>query len=189
MAWQISLNLSKMVKRFRYQVNLIELFITSWLFKHQQYALIIVPLIAFLEASVGVGLFVSGVILLSVCTILYVEQIATLSQILSLAFCGALLGDHSGYYFGRWLGPRFYDTRFAQKRLELLKKTEQRIIKYGNFAILFGRLITAIRSIVPMLTGVSGMTRLRYSAYDMLACVIWTAGLGLLIVGIDKIWS
>ena len=189
MAWQISLNLSKMVKRFRYQVNLIELFITSWLFKHQQYALIIVPLIAFLEASVGVGLFVSGVILLSVCTILYVEQIATLSQILSLAFFGALLGDHSGYYFGRWLGPRFYDTRFAQKRLELLKKTEQRIIKYGNFAILFGRLITAIRSIVPMLTGVSGMTRLRYSAYDMLACVIWTAGLGLLIVGIDKIWS
>ena len=151
--------------------------------------MIIVPLIAFLEATVGVGLFVSGVILLSVCTILYVEQIATLSQILSLAFCGALLGDHSGYYFGRWLGPRFYDSRFAQKRLKLLKKTEQRIIKYGNFAILFGRLITAIRSIVPMLTGVSGMTRLRYTGHDVLACMIWTAGLGLLIVGIDKIWS
>ena len=151
--------------------------------------MIIVPLIAFLEASVGVGLFVSGVILLSVCTILYVEQIATLSQILPLAFCGAALGDHSGYYFGRWLGPRFYHTRFAQDRLEILKKTEKRIIKYGNFAILFGRLMTAIRSIVPMLTGVSGMTRLRYSAYDLLACGIWTAGLGLLIVGIDKIWS
>jgi membrane protein DedA with SNARE-associated domain len=151
--------------------------------------LIIVPLIAFLEASVGIGLFVSGVILLSVCTILYVEQIATLSQILPMAFCGAVFGDHCGYYFGRWLGPRFYHTRFAQNRLEILKKTEQRIIKYGNFAILFGRLITAIRSIVPLLTGVSGMTRLRYSAYDVLACGIWTAGLGLLIVGIDKIWS
>ena len=151
--------------------------------------MIIVPLIAFLEACVGIGLFVSGVILLSVCSILYIEQIATLSQILTLAFCGAVLGDHSGYYFGRWLGPRFYHTSFAQNRLHILKKTEQRIIKYGNFAILFGRLITAIRSIVPLLTGVSGMTRLRYSAYDVLACGIWTAGLGLLIVGIDKIWS
>jgi membrane-associated protein len=129
------------------------------------------------------------VILLSVCTILYVEQIATLSQILSLAFCGAVFGDHSGYYFGRWLGPRFYHTRFAQNRIDILKKTEQQIIKYGNFAILFGRLMTAIRSIIPLLTGVSGMTRLRYSAYDILACGIWTAGLGLLIVGIDKIWS
>jgi membrane-associated protein len=129
------------------------------------------------------------VILLSVCTILYVEQIATLSQILSLAFCGAVFGYHSGYYFGRWLGPRFYHTRFAQNRIDILKKTEQQIIKYGNFAILFGRLMTAIRSIIPLLTGVSGMTRLRYSAYDILACGIWTAGLGLLIVGIDKIWS
>jgi membrane-associated protein len=149
----------------------------------------IVPLIAFLEACVGIGLFVSGVILLSVCTILYVEQIATLSQILSLAFFGAVLGDHSGYYFGRWLGPRFYHTRFAQKRIDSLEKAEKRILKYGNFAILFGRLITAIRSIVPLLTGVSGMPRLRYSAYDVLACGIWTAGLGLLIVGIDKIWN
>ena len=148
-----------------------------------------VPLIAFFEATVGIGLFVSGVILLSVCSILYVEQIATLSQILSLAFFGAVLGDHSGYYFGRWLGPRFYHTRFAQNRIESLKKTEKRILKYGNFAILFGRLITAIRSIVPLLSGVSGMPRLRYSAYDVLACVIWTAGLGLLIVGIDKIWN
>lgn len=146
-------------------------------------------MIAFLEASVGIGLFVSGVILLSVCSILYVEQIATLSQILSLAFCGAVLGDHSGYYCGRWLGPRFYHTRFAQNRLAILKKTEKKIIKYGNFAILFGRLITAIRSIVPLLSGVSGMTRLKYSAYDVLACGIWTAGLGMLIIGIDKIWS
>ncbi|MFT6123089.1 MAG: membrane-associated protein [Oleiphilaceae bacterium] len=151
--------------------------------------MIIVPLIAFLEACVGIGFFVSGVILLSVCTILYVEHIATLTQILTLAFCGAVLGDHSGYYFGRWLGPRFYHTRFAQNRLDMLRKTEQRIIKYGHLAILFGRLITAIRSIVPLLSGVSGMTRLRYTAYDVLACGIWTAGLGLLIVGIDKIWS
>jgi membrane-associated protein len=151
--------------------------------------LIIIPLIAFLESCVGIGFFVSGVILLSACTILYVEQIATLSQILTLAFCGAVVGDHSGYYLGRWLGPQFYGTRFAQNRIEILKKTELQIIKYGSFAILFGRLITAIRSIVPLLTGVSGMTRLRYSAFDVLACGIWTVGLGLLIVGIDRIWS
>lgn len=149
----------------------------------------VVPLIAFLEATVGIGLFVSGVILLSVSTILYVEQIATLFQILSLAFFGAVLGDHGGYYFGRWLGPRFYHTRFAQNRIESLEKAEKQILKYGNLAILFGRLITAIRSIVPLLSGVSGMPRLRYSAYDALACGIWTAGLGLLILGIDKIWN
>lgn len=157
--------------------------------EYQQYALIIVPLLAFLEACVGIGLFVSGVILLSLCTILYVEQIATLEQMLPLAFCGAALGDHSGYYFGRWLGPRFHHSKFAQKRAKALKKAEERINKYGNFAILFGRLLTAIRSIVPILTGVSGMPRLKYTLYDLLACAIWTTGLGLLVVGLDKIWG
>lgn len=147
------------------------------------------PLIAFLEATVGIGLFVPGVILLSISTLLYVEETATLSQILPLAFCGAVLGDHSGYYFGRWLGPRFHQTDFAQKRAKAIKKTEGLITKYGNLAILLGRLVTAARSVVPLLTGASGMARLKYSAYDVLACAIWTAGLGLLIVGLDTIWS
>lgn len=147
------------------------------------------PVLAFAEACVGIGLFVSGAILLSVCTILYVEQVASLEQMLPLAFCGAVLGDHSGYYFGRWLGPRFHHTQFAIKRAETLRKAEQRIVKYGNFAIIFGRLMTAIRSIVPLLAGVSGMSRLKYSAYDLLACVIWTSGLGLLVIGLDKIWN
>ena len=137
----------------------------------------------------GIGLFVSGVILLSVCSILYVEQVVSLAQILPLAFCGAACGDHSGFYIGRWMGPKFFETRFAKNRIEFLKSTEKKIVKYGNFAILIGRLITAIRSIVPLLTGVSGMSRLRFSIYDTLACSIWTAGLGLLILGIDKIWS
>lgn len=45
----------------------------------------IIPVLAFLEACPGLGLFVSGVILLTVSTILYTEQIASLSEILPLA--------------------------------------------------------------------------------------------------------
>ena len=146
-------------------------------------------LIAFLEAFVGIGLFISGVILLTVCSILYVEELATLYQILPLAFVGAILGDHSGYYLGRYMGPRLLQSRFAQKRISMIQKTEAQIVKYGNFAILFGRLITAIRSLVPLLTGVSGMKPLRFSIVDSLACLIWTTGLGLLILGIDKVWN
>jgi membrane-associated protein len=166
-----------------------EEYLTSWLQEHRQYALLLVPILAFLEAFIGVGIFVSGAILLSVCVILYIEQIATLSQMLPLAFCGAVLSDHSGYYIGRWLGPQFHNTRFAQKRAGTLKEAEERIRKYGKFAIVFGRLITSVRSVVPALIGISGMPRLRYTLYDLLACTIWTIGLGLLIVGIDKVWN
>jgi len=148
-----------------------------------------VPIIAFLEAFVGVGLFVSGAILLSVCTILYVEQIATLQQMLPLAFLGALLSDHSGYYIGRFVGPRFHETAFAIKRAKMLEKAEKTIAKYGVFAIFIGRFLTPIRSLVPLVTGVSGMARARYTAFDFIACASWTICLGVLVVGIDKLWD
>ena len=48
-------------------------------------------------------------------------------------------------------------------------------------------MMTAIRSLIPMLTGISGMSRWRYSLYDMLACGICTGGLGLLVVGLDNV--
>jgi len=45
--------------------------------------------------------------------------------------------------------------------------------------------VTAIRSFTPLLTGISGMSRLRYSLIDTLACALWSAGLGLLVIGLD----
>jgi len=116
---------------------------------------------------------------------MYTEQIATLPQMLPLAFLGATLADHCGYYLGLMLGPRFHQTAFAQKRRKFLEKTENLIRRFGSFAIIFGRLMTAIRSLVPLLIGVSGMPRWKYTLIDLTACAIWTTGLGLLIVGID----
>ncbi len=144
-----------------------------------------IPLIAFAEACPGIGLVVSGAILLGVCTVMYTEQIATLSQMLPLAFSGACLADHLGFYLGRWIGPPFHHTRFALRRKAMLDKTEAMFRKHSELAILLGRLMTAIRSLTPLLAGVSGMSRLRYSLLDVLACSIWTAGLGLLVVGLD----
>lgn len=146
-------------------------------------------MIAFLEACVGVGIFVSGVILLSVCTIMYTEQIATLPQMLPLAFLGATIADHSGFYLGMWIGPQFHHTKFAQKRRKFLDKSEAMIRRFGIFAIIFGRLMTAIRSLVPLLIGVSGMPKWKYTLLDLTACAIWTTGLGLLVVGIDNLVS
>jgi len=146
-----------------------------------------VPLFAFLEACVGIGLFVTGVILLTICTLLYAEGIATLQQMLPLAFMGALVGDHSGYLLGRFVGPKFHHTKFANRYSQRIEKTEALIQRHGSIAILIGRLIPAIRSLVPLVTGISGFARWRYFVFDVLACLIWVFLLGVLVVGIDKI--
>ena len=143
------------------------------------------PTIAFLEACPGIGIFISGAILLSVCTVLYTQDIATLQQMLPLAFLGATLADHIGYYTGRWIGPRFHHTEFVIKRKAIFDKTEAVLVKYGEMAIIIGRLMTAIRSVVPLLTGISGLSPAKYTLYDLIACAIWTTGLGLLVIGLD----
>ena len=146
-----------------------------------------IPLLAFLEACPGIGLFVSGVILLSVSTLLYTEQIVTLSQILPLAFAGACLSDHLGFYTGRIFGPKLHQTAFAQKRMTEIAKSEAFILKFGTLSVLGGRLIPAVRSLVPMMIGISGTSRLKFTLVDLAACAIWITGLGLLVVGIDSL--
>jgi len=162
-------------------------FILNWLNANKQNAWMAVPVLAFLEACPGVGLLVSGVILLTVSTVLYTEQIATLSQIVPLAFVGACLSDHIGFYLGRWIGPKFHQQPFAIKRAEQLQKAEAFILKYGAAAIILGRLITAVRSLVPMLVGISGTSRLKFSLFDIAASMIWALGLGLLVIGLDNL--
>jgi len=160
--------------------------VTTWIENHQEIAILVVPFFAFAEACVGIGLFISGVILLTLSTYLYNQGFANLYQIVPLAFFGALAGDHAGFYFGKYLGPRFHKTKFAQRYSERIQKTEKLILEKGVYAIFVGRLIPAVRSLVPLMTGISGFKSSRYSLYDGLACALWASLLGVLVVGIDQ---
>ena len=128
-------------------------FILNWLNANKQNAWMAVPVLAFLEACPGVGLLVSGVILLTVSTVLYTEQIATLSQIVPLAFVGACLSDHIGFYLGRWIGPKFHQQPFAIKRAEQLQKAESRILSTN----ISSSKIEALILIVPLLVNFSAL--------------------------------
>ena len=106
----------------------------DWVEAYGEYAVFIVPVIAFLEASVGIGLFVSGAILLSVCTLLYSQNIVSLYQMLPLAFLGAALADHMGFFLGRWLGPSFHQTRhqwLAGRALRALRPARLLYLDHG----------------------------------------------------------
>lgn len=120
-------------------------------------------------------------------SVLLANEIATLAQIVPLALGGALLGDHVGFYSGRWIVPRFHHFAFAQKHRAKLQKSELMIIKYGPYAIFIGRFIPAIRSLVPALLGISGFNARRYSLLDLAACLLWSVCLGLILWAIQNV--
>jgi len=166
----------------------IESLILDWLDSNRDYAIALVPLLAFAESCAGIGLVISGALLLLVSSTLYSNGIAELETLLPLAFLGALLGDHASYYLGRFLGPKFHQIGMIKKYQTNVARAEGLIRRYGSAAIFIGRFIPAIRSIIPALVGVSGIKRLRYSFADTIACLAWAIALAAILMGIDELF-
>lgn len=152
---------------------------------NQQLALVLIPLLAFLESCVGIGLFVSGALLLIVASTALSADVAGLEIIVSLAFAGALLGDHVGFYIGYAIGPRLHHSKFATKYSLQIQRAENLIARFGGLAIFIGRFVPAIRSIVPAVVGISGFKRRLFSLLDSAACFTWAIALGVLATLID----
>jgi membrane-associated protein len=136
--------------------------------------------LAFAESCVGIGIFVSGALLLIATTLLFNNDILDLYQIGTLAFAGAIIGDQVGFWLGFRAGPGFHHTRLAKRYASQLTRGEQLVLRHGGFAVFTGRFIPAIRSLVPALLGVAGYDRRKYVLLDTVACASWAAALCLL---------
>jgi len=110
-------------------------------------------MLACFESLIGIGLFVSGVFLLGIASYLLSQEIISSTQLAITAAGGAILGDHVGFFFGRFLGPRLHHTRLFIRHADRILKTEDMIARWGGIAVPIGRFVPAIRSIVPALLG------------------------------------
>ena len=151
--------------------------------------LILIPCLAFLESCVFIGLFVSGIFLLSAASLIYAQGETQLWLLIGLAFSGALVGDHAGFLFGKIAGPYLTKKRWVRKQLIKRKKPYRKFRAMLNkslpWAICLGRLYPGTRSISPVVAGASGIKLGQFMLYDLLACTLWASGLALLVTGID----
>lgn len=159
----------------------------DWIHAHREQALLLVPLLAFAEGCIGIGLFVSGLFLVAASSFIHAQGLAPVPMIVALAFGGATLGDHAGFYAGRWIGPRMHRWRFAQRHRGRFDQAEALIRRRGAWAIVIGRFLPAIRSLIPAALGISGFDQLRYSAVDLAACALWATALGLIVSGLVRL--
>ncbi|NKB32485.1 MAG: DedA family protein [Pseudomonadales bacterium] len=162
--------------------------IFQWVDSNLGLAIFLIPLFAFAEACIGIGLFISGIFLVAIASIVLDQEIAGLPVIATLAFFGALAGDHVGFYVGRWSGPHFHHLSFVEKHRESFDKAERLIRYYGPFAVFIGRFIPAIRSIIPALLGITEFEKIKFSILDCLACLLWSIALAAIVYGIDNIF-
>ena len=165
--------------------------IADWIAALPPQMILVIPKLALLESMVFIGLFVSGVFLLSACTLIYAQGNIPLPVISGLAFIGALTGDHIGYYLAYLAGPKLWRKKWIRKQVIKRKihyrKFRRFLLNSAPLAICIGRLSPPLRSISPVIAGAAGLKPLQFFMYDFLACCIWAAGLSVLVIGINNI--
>ena len=159
--------------------------LTDFLSANPQLGLVMIVGLGFIEACPGIGLFVSGVILFGVASFLFVEDLFSIVQIVPCAMLGGFLADQFGYWLGRKLGPNLKESTIMRPHASRLDRAEILIRRFGPLAAVGGRFLTMIRSVVPLLLGMAGLSWPRYLLWDLIAVSIWGLGFVLLLGGLS----
>lgn len=150
-------------------------------------------LIVFLETGAMV-FFLPGDSLLVVAGLYAAKGDLSLLYLNLLLIPCAVLGDACSYWIGSRSGPHIFNrprSRFF--RPDLLRKAHDFYEKHGGITIIVARFMPLVRTFVPVVAGVAGMTYRRFAAYNVMGGAAWVVSmtfigyfLGGLVPSIDK---
>ncbi|OBB82832.1 DedA family protein [Mycobacterium sp. 852002-30065_SCH5024008] len=92
----------------------------------------------------------------------------------------AILGDQTGYFIGRRIGPALFkkeDSRFFKKHY--VTESHAFFEKYGPWAIILARFAPFVRTFVPPVAGVSYMRYPVFLGFDIVGGILWGGGVTL----------
>lgn len=98
-----------------------------------------------------------------------------LVPLIAAAAAGAALGDSVGWLLGRYGMSRLIGrVSWLQRHLEpKLEPARAYFERRGGAAVVIGRFIGALRSVVAIVAGMSGMPYRRFLVWNLLASVLW----------------
>jgi membrane-associated protein len=89
----------------------------------------------------------------------------------------AVLGDQTGYFIGRRIGPALFkkeDSRFFKKHY--VTDSHAFFEKYGPWAIILARFMPIVRTVTPVIAGVSYMRYPVFLGFDIVGGIAWGGG-------------
>jgi membrane-associated protein len=135
--------------------------------------------IVFAETGLFVGFFLPGDSLLFAAGI-YVSELAAqffgvhYSVILVMVIIASILGNMTGYWFGKKTGPLLYDRKetwlFRKKHLIRAKEFYD---EYGKATIFLAKFLPIIRTFAPIVAGIVKMDRSTFLLYNIVGSICW----------------
>lgn len=134
--------------------------------------------IVFVESGLLVGFMLPGDSLLFTAGLL--SATGTLPDIWILLLTvpiAAIAGDQVGYAIGRKAGPSVFsrpDSRFF--RPEYVEKAHEFFERYGARTVVIARFVPIVRTLTPVMAGVSRMRYRTFVAYNVIGGIGWGVG-------------
>ena len=98
--------------------------------------------------------------------------------LIALVSLAGILGNYVGYWFGLKSGPFLYqrkDTFLFKKKY--LHQAHDFYQKYGGWAIVAARFVPIIRTFAPIVAGIVGMEKKKFTYFNMVGCVAWVTSM------------
>ncbi|HIB8928236.1 TPA: DedA family protein [Morganella morganii] len=130
--------------------------------------------ILFLENGLLPAAFLPGDSLLILVGVLIAKDTLDFPTTLIVLTAGASLGCWVGYLQGRWLS----NTKIVKGWLSHLpphyhQRAHSLFHRHGLAALLVGRFLAFVRTLLPMLTGIAGLNSRRFQFFNWLSGFLW----------------
>ncbi len=150
--------------------------------------------IVYAESGLFIGFFLPGDSLLFTAGFLASQDLFSLPVLVAGCFLAAVLGDSTGYAFGRRVGKRLFqkeDSRFFHKKNVL--RAQAFYEKHGAKTIVLARFVPIVRTFAPIVAGIGEMRYRTFVIFNLVGGLLWAVGvtlagyfLGNLIPDVDK---
>ncbi len=144
--------------------------------------------VVFAETGLFAGFFLPGDSLLFVAGIYSTNlanefvptgnEIFDLLLIMMLISAAGIIGNTTGYWFGKKVGPAMYqwkENMFFKQRY--LQQAHEFYEKHGGGAIIVARFIPIVRTFAPIVAGIVQMDQKKFSFFNVVGCVAWVGSM------------
>ncbi len=90
-----------------------------------------------------------------------------------LLVIAAVTGNILNYEIGRVLGAKVFKPENKILKLEYYIQTQEFFNKHGAKAIIIGRFLPILRTVVPFVAGIGKLERTRFNSYNIIGGIIW----------------
>jgi membrane-associated protein len=150
--------------------------------------LCLILFVVFAETGLFAGFFLPGDSLLFVAGIYSTNlanefiptgnEVFDLLLIMLLISAAGIIGNSTGYWFGKKVGPAMYqwkENMFFKQRY--LQQAHEFYEKHGGGAIIVARFIPIVRTFAPIVAGIVQMDRKKFTFFNVIGCVAWVGSM------------